>query len=129
MAHFACREARIVTQGALAVAGVPIDKVPGAGLREKRNCLVAAPQSEVGKLVKDNGWCCHSVIGCLMLIPSGCLVVTAAKEPKYGIRWSVASDESDTARVKNTLSEMVKEFEEIRCDGHHQSFLGYLCAE
>ena len=52
----------------------------------------------------------------LSVVPSGYIVITAAKEDTLGARWSVASDSADTQRVRTGLQEMISCYEEYKKD-------------
>ncbi len=53
--HMACMEARLVTRDRELIIGVPINRIPGVDLREKRACLMTVTY-QILDAVGRSGW-------------------------------------------------------------------------
>ena len=127
LSHMACMEARMLTQGKELIIGLPVSKIPGADLREKRACLMSVTFTILDALVEDGGFALLHDCTQAAVRPSGFMFITYATELTFMLRWSMSSDQLDTNRVKAILPDMILGFAELRSPSMgYQSFCNYI---
>ena len=122
-------EIRFITQGEITYSGVSIMQVPGQCLFTKRQYLHQCNEQDLKELVSKYGWVMTQTPAKAAIIPSGCFVGMTASDDTFGVRWTIASDPGDTARVKATLKGLVTSYAEYSTDPVHTNFLSFLEAE
>ena len=121
--HYGCCEARIVLQGEEVLLGTPYDKIPGGDLRDKRRNLCMMSIDGLTKLLETTGgfvMSLSSTLESVVVVPSGFVIITASEGCSY-LRWAVAGDQQDSARVRFMLGEMMAAMPEVR-----SSAMGYV---
>ena len=58
ISHFGAMEARLLTSGSEIIAGVPLGKIPGDSVKDKRTFVFSATQGVLQELIKGSGWMC-----------------------------------------------------------------------
>ena len=115
----------MVLYGEGVVFGMALDDIPGATIREKRAWLYTSLAADLRPVVAK-GWAAAMTDEAVVLIPSGHMVVTVG-DAMSGYRWSVSSDQSDQARVKDVLSMLLASFRELAQPSvGYQNYLNYL---
>ena len=117
---FGMVQANIVLSGNICFAGFKTDRIPGTSYEEKRNYILRCTIDQLDERIKDGGFFAKFVDGvsvpegkCMIVIPSGFMIAACGSDARV-LRWSVASDESDFARVRETLRMMFESFAEFR---------------
>ena len=127
LSHMACMEARLITQGKELIIGLPVQKIPGGDLREKRACLMTVTYPILDALVEAGGFALLHDSTQAAVLPSGFMFITYATEQTFMIRWSMSSDQLDTNRVKTILLDMIACFAELKSPSMgYQSFSNYI---
>ena len=108
-------EARLLLSGEEIHVGIPYEAAAGGSFREKRQYLSQLDVDKLAKVVIDtNGFCIELSSreeDNLFVMPSGFIVLSASRGCTT-LRWGVASDERDTARVRNMLARVIESFPE-----------------
>ena len=101
--------------------GLPIDKLPGDNLKTKRHLLFQATVDKIKALLEDGGFIVKQDATRALLLPTGFLFISVSKGA-VGLKWGVASDATDTERVKMQLEGLLKPFAELNSQalGHVQ---------
>ena len=126
--HFCMVEARLLLEGEEILMALQYDKVPGADFRDKRRYLLAAPQKDVTRMVKDGGFIVKNAATDprLCVIPSGFVVIVASRGASI-VRWAVSADAQDSERVCDTIRAMMETFPESKAESSgFPQLLGFL---
>ena len=106
--------------GSITFAGLPSDKVPGNTYLEKRRNVMTMTVDDIKNSIADlGGFICKFTDGvtedgeCGIIVPSGIMHLTASNNARI-FRWSLIADESDRARVKESLRNVLTDFAEFR---------------
>ena len=127
LSHMACMEARLITQGKELIVGLPVHRIPGGDLREKRACLMTVTYPTLDALVEAGGFALLRDCTQAAVLPSGFMFITYATEQTFMIRWSMSSDQLDTSRVATILLDMIACFAELKSPSMgYQSFSNYI---
>ena len=100
-------------EGEMVIAGIPVERIAGSNLNEKRNLVLHTASEGIEALVAAGGYCFKQTITSVAVLPTGFLHIVASKGCK-GIRWSLSSDAGDRARVITMLGDFVANFQEAR---------------
>ena len=85
--------------------------------------MFASTVDVLTELAFDAGYLLEMVEGKTYVMPRGYARVFVTVGGMMGLRWSIASDEADTARVKTTVREMLASFSELKQPSHgHAQF-------
>jgi hypothetical protein len=109
----------LIMSGDVCFLGIPSDKVPGLTYKDKRTTLMRSTVDDLVRMRSDGGFYMKFLDGastdgqCIFVIPSGFVIVMAGKNLRM-LRWPIVADDVDTARVKNTLTNLVQSFPEYR---------------
>ena len=126
ISHFCCIEARLLISGKVLIFGAPVNVVPGDTLRSKKEHLMTGTAQSIQELFKcDGAFVVHHLPGKLLVMPSGYLYMMAYVEESTGLRWSLASDDADSARVLGMVDNAMQHFPELRAKGY-ESFSTWL---
>jgi len=105
----------LAMEGDLSIIGVPIDNVRGNTYKDKRDYLMSAQSTVMEQLRRDGGFQCTCRAGqgskdqCIVVIPSGFVLIVAAKKCR-AITWPLSADAADTARAKKVMQGMLDSF-------------------
>ena len=121
MGHFCCMEARLLLEGKEIVLGIPLEKIPGSNMKEKRKHLFSATIDTLTTLLGQGGFLHEHDSSKLLVLPTGFMFVFVSTGA-CGLRWAVSSDDADTERVKAHLSALIHAFPEMKnpSTGHGQ---------
>ena len=129
-APFGLMEAITCFRGGGRMLGIQSVKLPGLSYQDKRRFLFASTVDVLSELAVVAGFLLEMVEGKTYVVPSGYARVFVTVGGMMGLRWSIASDEADTARVKTTVREMLASFSELKQPSHgHAQFLDFIEAE
>ena len=125
---FAVMEARLLLSGKEMVCGIPIEKVPGETIKDKRQSLFRSTIDNIKMLIAQGVFFVTYESMRVCTIPTGFFIITAS-DSAQGIRWGMSSDEADSQRVALHLKALLSSFPELKnaSTGHGQ-FLEYLQA-
>ena len=111
--HFASMEVRVLIEGSEVIVGIPVSKIPGDLLRDKRNFLLKQAIDDIQRLVEDGGFIAVHDHTKPLLLPTGFVYIYASRG-YAGLRWSCSSDEGDTTRNMMNLEMLLESFPELR---------------
>ena len=111
--HMCCIEARLIFSGTLLVAGIEYDSVPGKDLKEKRKYVLSASIEAYKALIKEHGFIFKAEPHTGFALPTGFIVMMVAQSDVHALRWTVASDQADTARVITGLKNVLQSFPDM----------------
>ena len=119
-APYGMMQAQLVISGTMVIIGLKTDTLPGHTYEEKRNAVSRMTMQNIKDHIDQGGFFCRFEQGVEattgntgILIPTGFLILTASRDARV-LRWSLTSDEADTARVRDTLRNCVQSFPEFR---------------
>ena len=96
-------EAITCFRGGGRLPGIQTTKLPGLTFQDKRRFLFASTVDMLTELAAHAGFLIEIVQGKTYVIPSGFARAFVTQTGLMGLRWSMSSDEADSARVKSTL--------------------------
>ena len=92
--------------------------------------MFAATVDVLTELAVASGFLVEIVQNKTYVVPSGFARVFVTVGGMMGLRWNIASDEADTARVKTAVREMLLSFPELKQPSHgYVQFLDFIEAE
>jgi hypothetical protein len=125
---FAVMEARLLLSGKEMVCGIPIEKVPGDTIKDKRQSLFRSTIDNIKMLIAQGGFFVAYESMRVCTIPTGFFIITAS-DSAQGIRWGMSSDEADSQRAALHLKALLSSFPELKnASTGHSQFLEYLLA-
>ena len=106
-------QCRFYLQGKTLVAGVPFEKVAGAGIDEKIHSVRAMDSTAFIELAKTDGFVATLTAGKIILIPGRMIFVEIALgEVLHGLRWSLigskAMQKTSLRMIKNMITERIE---------------------
>ena len=112
--HFCAMEVRLLTSGIEMVLGFNFSTTPGRDLKEKRLYLTNATKEELVQIINTDGWVARCDTTKALVVPSGFIMHAFTLDDKScGLRWSIASDDNDTARVAHMCAATIKSYPEM----------------
>jgi hypothetical protein len=127
LGHMALTDVRVVVSGVLAVGGLPLDKIPGDSVKDKRKQLTMMTIDVLKELLHKHGFVCRLDSTKALVCPSGFMCIYAPLEECCGLRWTTSGDEADSLRVRTSLYELLVSFPELKNPSqHHQQLLDCL---
>ena len=76
--------------------------------------MFASTVDTLTEIASEAGFLMEVVEGKTYVVPSGFARVFVSTGGMMGLRWSIASDEADMGRVKQTVREMLSAFVELK---------------
>lgn len=113
-APFGLMEAITCFRGGGRLLGITTTKIPGTTYQDKRRFLFASTVDTLTEIASEAGFLMEVVEGKTYVVPSGFARVFVSTGGMMGLRWSIASDEADMGRVKQTVREMLSAFVELK---------------
>ena len=108
-------EARLILAGEEILVGVPYEGCPGTTFRDKRHFIGQLDVDKLATLVTDTKGFCVRLSEAenenLIILPSGFILLSGSKGCT-SLRWGVASDDRDTARVLAMGERVIASFQE-----------------
>ena len=106
---FASIEARYVVEGSMLFAGLPLDVIPGDGLKQKRQALYDMGAEKMAELIEASGWIGAVEEGNVIIVPTGFMVISCCRSTtSHGFRWMVEADNNNTHRTIASLEQLIE---------------------
>ena len=113
----------LLSKGNMAILGLKPERIPGATFADKRTAVLQMNLASLNAALADGGFfvrfrdsVSETSGRCLLAVPSNFLLAIAGSNVE-ALRWSFMADESDTARVRFALQNLVDSFPEFRGAG------------
>ena len=125
--HMCLIEARLLFEGELLIAAAPTDAIRGSTAKEKRANLITMDNEELLQLITKSGCVAKVIAGEMFVLPTGFMWILSPTKNAYGLRWTLAADESDTARATRAIQSLFESFPEMMNDSKgYKQFFDYI---